>query len=201
MPDTVQEQTPLTEEEQAELDEADQAVSQALDTLKGLEDLPGDPNDPDDDPDDDGDPDDPDDDDNDDDDLFGESPEPEDEPEPEEITDELLEEMNQAYNYWHTHGYPERASVIWECLQQRRRPPANLLPGSKSGIHPETAIDPDQVTIPPRSGPKATREVWRAFAKKVIDMEPELIDALERKDLISILEDKGVIEKVESPSD
>jgi len=120
--------------------------------------------------------------------------------EPEEISPALLEEMNVAYNYWHTHGYPEKASVIWECIEQKRRPPANLLPGNETGIHPETPIDPTSLTIPERAGPQATVEAWRAFTKQTLDMEPEIVDMMDRKDLIRLLEEKGVIDKVQSPA-
>jgi hypothetical protein len=119
---------------------------------------------------------------------------------PEQVSPALMEEMNVAYNYWHTHGYPEKASVIWECIEQKRRPPANLLPGNETGIHPETAVDPTSLVVPERAGPEATHIAWRAFAKRTLDMEPDIIDQLDRKDLIRLLEDKGVIEKVQSPA-
>lgn len=111
------------------------------------------------------------------------------------VSDELISEMHRAFNYWHTHGYPEKASVLWECIQQKRRPPANLLPSNLTGINPETTIDPSSLEVPPRTGRNATHLIWREFAKKVIDMEPEIVDTLERGDIIGILEDKGVIEK------
>lgn len=112
---------------------------------------------------------------------------------PEEVTDHLMEEMTNAYNYWHTHGYPEKAAVIWECIQQRRKPPYNLLPGHELGITPETTIDPSTVTIPPRYGRDATTDNWRKFALKVLDVDSAVIKTLTREDLIAILEDKGVI--------
>lgn len=114
-----------------------------------------------------------------------------------EVTDEDMDRMNHAYNYWHTHGDPQKAAVLFECIQQRRRPPANLIP-TVHGIKPETAIDPGTLTVPPRRGPDADVGKWRAFAKKTLDMEPEIIDQMARNDLISLLENKKVIEKPDS---
>lgn len=113
--------------------------------------------------------------------------------EPEDLPPALLEEMNNAYNYWHSHGYPEKASVIWECIQQKRRPPANLIPGHVSGIRPETNVDPETLTMPTKTGKTGSTKAWQDFAKLVLDMEDEVIDALGRQDLINIMRDKGVI--------
>lgn len=108
------------------------------------------------------------------------------------LTPEDRDRMQKAFNYWHTHGYPEKASVLWECLEQDRRPPSNLIP-SDNDIKPETAIDPKYLEIPAYAGPKATKDIWQDFAKKTLDMDHMVIETLERKDLIELLQSKGVI--------
>lgn len=110
------------------------------------------------------------------------------------LTPDDIQRMQNAYNYWHTHGFPEKAAVLYECLAQDRHPPANLYP-VVGDIRPETAIDPARLEIPPRAGPSADVGSWRKFAKATLDMEAEIIDSLPRKDIISLLESKSVIPK------
>jgi hypothetical protein len=59
-------------------------------------------------------------------------------------------------------------------------------------VRPEVPVM-DLPEQPPFSGKGSGITPWRVFAKKVSDMEPEVIDDLGRPDLIKILVDKGII--------
>jgi len=115
------------------------------------------------------------------------------------LTEEETDRIHEAFNYWHMHGFPEKAAVLTECLKQGRRPPANLVLINETDIKPEIPLASyEGLEIPPRAGPDATAEAWRAFAAKVTDMEPEIIAKMGRPDLISMLEVKKIIPTVES---
>jgi len=47
---------------------------------------------------------------------------------------------------------------------------------------------------PPMMGKGSGNRPWRAFAKEVSDMDPEIIDSMGKQDLIVVLRDKGIIE-------
>lgn len=113
---------------------------------------------------------------------------------PEALTDKERNLMHLAINHWHTTGAPEKAAVIRECLAQDRQAPANLV--YFGDLQPETNIDPTSIEIPPRDGPGSSTEIWRKFAEKTTDMEPEIIGKMTRKDILYMLETKGVIPKV-----
>lgn len=62
-------------------------------------------------------------------------------------------------------------------------------------VKPEKAV-PVEVTYdhPPLSGKGSGSGPWRAFAKMVSDMDPDIIDSMGKSDLITVLRDKGVID-------
>lgn len=113
---------------------------------------------------------------------------------PEPPTEKEINLMHAAINHWHQTGAPEKAAVIRECLEQNRKAPANLI--YLGDFQPETAIDPTSIQIPPRDGPGSSTDTWREFAEKTTDMEPEIIAKMTRKDILYMLETKGIIPKV-----
>lgn len=112
----------------------------------------------------------------------------------EEFTEEIRVQIQNAYYYWHTHGYPEKAAVLFECMEQKRLAPANLLM-LDSPIQPQTSVDPTKLDMPERAGPNATHKAWREFAKKTLEMDHEIIDTLSRDEIVKILESNKVIPK------
>ena len=62
----------------------------------------------------------------------------------------------------------------------------------------EKMVKPEKVTDiippPPFTGRGSSREVWLDFAKKVSDIEPEILVTLGRNDIITILVDRGIIQ-------
>ena len=62
-------------------------------------------------------------------------------------------------------------------------------------VKPEVATPSQDIpTQPPTHGKGSGNRPWRAFAKAVSDMDPEIIDSMSAPDLVTVLKDKGVIE-------
>jgi len=110
---------------------------------------------------------------------------------PKELDQATINAMHVAMNHWHSHGQPEKAKVLNECLAQNRTPPSNLV--YFGDVRPETGVDPSKVKIPARYGAEASQKNWAAFAKQTTDMEPEILEKMTRRDIVSMLEVKGVI--------
>jgi len=64
-------------------------------------------------------------------------------------------------------------------------------------VHPEKSthgVDVSQLEVPARNGVGSGRLAWQDFAKLTVDMEPAVIDNMNRRDIIALLEEKGIIE-------
>jgi len=64
-------------------------------------------------------------------------------------------------------------------------------------VHPEKSthgVDVSQLEVPARNGVGSGRLAWQDFAKLTVDMEPAVIDNMNRRDIIVLLEEKGIIE-------
>ena len=121
---------------------------------------------------------------------------------PRPLDEETTRLISVAINYWHMHGYPEKANVLKECLDQNRTPPANLI--YFGDIRPEAPIDPgrlEKLATPPRYGPNGGKDKWVAFAKETTDIEPELLTKMGQRDIVAMLEAKGVIPHEEPKAD
>lgn len=55
-----------------------------------------------------------------------------------------------------------------------------------------------EVEVPPLTGKGSGLKQWQSFARQVSTIEPEVIEAMSRNDLITVLADRGVIEPPES---
>jgi hypothetical protein len=63
-----------------------------------------------------------------------------------------------------------------------------------SEVKPEKKME-EVIYVPPNTTGKGSGVTnWRSFAKKVSDMDPEIIDSMEKSDIITVLRDKGVIQ-------
>ncbi len=62
-------------------------------------------------------------------------------------------------------------------------------------VKPENPAVPVKATYnhPPLNGKGSGRTPWREFAKTVSDMDPEIIDSMERSDIITVMRDRGII--------
>ncbi len=62
-----------------------------------------------------------------------------------------------------------------------------------SEVKPEKKVEEVIYSPPPLGGTGSGKGPWRAFAKKVSDMDPDIIDSMEKSDIITVLTDKGII--------
>lgn len=112
-----------------------------------------------------------------------------------EYTEKQRGAMWQAQKDFHRTGSPERAQRV-ALMVENEHPYQDIMDYVETGkgldVKPEIPTV-DLPPIPPYTGNKATNPAWRSFAKKVSDMEPEVIDELGRKDIVKILTDKGII--------
>jgi hypothetical protein len=103
--------------------------------------------------------------------------------------------MWQAQKDFHRTGAPERAQRV-ALMVENEHPYQDIMSYVEGGqvlnVKPEVPTV-DLPPIPDYTGNKATNKAWRSFAKKVSDMEPEVIDEMGRTDIITILVDKDII--------
>ncbi len=62
-----------------------------------------------------------------------------------------------------------------------------------SKIKPEKQMEKMIYDSPPLTGKGSGKGPWQSFAKKVSDMDPDIIDSMGKSDIITVLRDKGVI--------
>jgi hypothetical protein len=112
-----------------------------------------------------------------------------------EYTEKQRGAMWQAQKDFHRTGAPEKAQRV-ALMMENEHPYQDIMSyvegGQPTPVKPEIATA-DLPPVPDYTGNKATNSAWRSFAKKVSDMEPEVIDDLGRTDIIKILSDKGII--------
>lgn len=91
-------------------------------------------------------------------------------------------------------GNPMEATTLDACLAEDRHPPTNLM--GKTGFNPEKdiAVPLQDLEVPPRAGRGASKTKWGEFALTVADIEPKIIDALERDEIIELLVSRGIID-------
>jgi hypothetical protein len=58
-------------------------------------------------------------------------------------------------------------------------------------VQPERAVEIKE--HPPLSGKGATSRAWKEFALQASDMDPEIIESMGMRDIITVLSDKGII--------
>lgn len=101
--------------------------------------------------------------------------------------------VDAAIQHWRTIGHPEHAAQIERAIEAGEAPANWLL--NQGPISPETNVDVTDMEIPPRHGRGSGKSAWAEFATAVSDMNPEIIERMERDDIIAALESKGVIPK------
>src|SRR3990172_9440016 len=105
-----------------------------------------------------------------------------------DLTDQILE----AIRHWSSRGDPMKSRDLYRHLNAGTVPPAELL--NTTPIRPnKPGVDHTTLTVPPRVGQGGSIGVWRKFAREVSDMDPEVIDAMGREDLIAQLERMRII--------
>ncbi|MDX2343225.1 MAG: hypothetical protein QNL12_05600 [Acidimicrobiia bacterium] len=97
------------------------------------------------------------------------------------LTTEQMIEMQSQMRAEKTAGRPEVAQRIQKALD--RGEPYEVTP----------VVVKDALPVPPTSGPGSGKEKWTEFALDASDMDPEIIEAASKKDLIAMLRANGVI--------
>ena len=111
-----------------------------------------------------------------------------------EYTTEQNYEMIQAQRELNRTGHPSEVTRI-KVWKEEGRPFSEIQRIYKPvKVKPEKLPSVMVVDHPPLTGKGSGNLPWRAFAKEVSDMDPEIIDSMGKQDLITVLRDKGVIE-------
>lgn len=90
-------------------------------------------------------------------------------------------------------GKPFEAEALEGALRNDENPPASLM--GKGKFKPEKSINVPlaDLVIPPRSGRGSGKNAWAELALTVMDVEPQVIEALSRDEVIDLLEARGII--------
>ena len=64
-----------------------------------------------------------------------------------------------------------------------------------SSIKPEVKTPEKVYDHPPFTGKGSGKGPWLAFAKKVADTDPEILESMSKSDIVTILKDKGIIDE------
>lgn len=83
-----------------------------------------------------------------------------------------------------------------EVVQRIDAGMASEIPFSKlKALWAPRDVKPEKVVseVPEHPALNASTAKWQAFAKEVSDMDPEVVEAMGRADIITVLKDKGVL--------
>lgn len=98
-----------------------------------------------------------------------------------------------ARREWHRIGKPENMAAIDRLVEAGESVPESLL--NFSGVTPEVETNkPEAYQPPPRSGPGASAKNWKRFASNAIEIDDDVLRAMDRDDVIEMLETRGVIQ-------
>ena len=100
-----------------------------------------------------------------------------------------------AQREWAAIGQPEKRWDIQRYLDRGEEVPEALLHASR--VSPEkNANDPSAYEPPARSGKGSGKAAWVEFAAKTTDIEADVLEAMDRGDIVKLLEDRNIIEEV-----
>lgn len=110
-------------------------------------------------------------------------------------TDDQLESLRLAKRRLYSTGKPEVVSQI-DYYMAQDAPYEKVWEIARADV--EGMVRPEKPTDvippPPITGRGSTTAAWQSFAKKVSDMEPEVIMSMGRNDLVRVLADRGIID-------
>lgn len=109
------------------------------------------------------------------------------------LTQNEIDEYRGAMREWGQKGYPEKAAVLQQCIDEGMVAPPNLL--FTGDIKPEKPVR-GNVEVPPRMGRGATHAAWQEFILATAEIEPEVVARLSRDDCITMAEAKGIIPRL-----
>lgn len=97
------------------------------------------------------------------------------------LTAEQAAEMRAQMRAEGRAGRPENAAKIRKALER----------GELLEVQPP--VLEDALPIPPTSGPGSSKEIWVEYAMSESNLDPEVIEAATKTDLITMLRANGVI--------
>lgn len=109
------------------------------------------------------------------------------------LTRNEIDEYRIAMRQWGVKGYPEKAAILQQCIDEGMVAPPNLL--FTGDIKPEKPVR-GPVEVPPRMGRGATHSAWQEFILATAEIEPEVVARLSRDDCITMAEAKGIIPRL-----
>ena len=119
-------------------------------------------------------------------------------------TNEEHGKLRQKLTYYQKVGHPEWANRLQLQIDAQVpffqiELPEDIAAGESAQIHPETQVAVHLLELPPRQGTGSSADTWRAFARMVSNITTDVLDNMGRDDIVSILEDRGIIPPVEVP--
>lgn len=114
----------------------------------------------------------------------------------EELTTTDVDEVTvvEMVRHWHRVGRPEYGNRLKALFQAGDEIPYYLL--DRVGVRSEKDIT-GKLEVPPRSGRGSGVVKWREFAAQVSDMAPEVLNKMERGEIIEFLESREIIPEEE----
>ncbi len=107
------------------------------------------------------------------------------------------EDRNKIYNrmrYFRMGGDPVTAFKLKAAMDADEMPDPSLM--SDTGVQTDTPLKGTvDLTLPPRHGKGSGVAKWREFAALVTDIDTEVLQRMDRDDIIEALEAKGNIPK------
>lgn len=108
-------------------------------------------------------------------------------------------EMEEAIRQHSRLGHPEKGAKLRHLFDNDpENIPSDLL--DFSGLRPEKE-SVGKLEAPPRAGKGSGKEAWTDFALKVSDLGEEVLEKMNRDEIVEILETRGIIPAVEPVSE
>ena len=107
-------------------------------------------------------------------------------------TVEQQEEIRAARQKLNRTGHPT-LELKMRLLAESQAPFADVMAVAQDRLVKAVKPTKPVMEIPEPPSRNATTSKWQAFAKEVSSMEPEVIDAMGRSDIVKVLTDEGVI--------
>lgn len=92
-------------------------------------------------------------------------------------------------------GKPEKGTKLRHLFNAGEPIPSELL-DPEGKVKSEKPVF-DALPLPPRSGRGSGHEKWMEFALKVSDFDKAVLKKLNRDEVVELLEDRGIIERIE----
>ena len=111
------------------------------------------------------------------------------------LTTEDRNKIHNRMRHFRMRGDPVTANKLLLAMEADKMPDPSLM--TDSGVQTDVPLKGDvDLTVPPRHGKGSGVAKWREFAALVTDIDSEVLQRMDRDDIIESLEAKGNIPKV-----